>query len=77
MSLYIAGAVSMHARMKEGDWKNFDSLENSMEKIAEKHNVFIGRYSVDDAQHFVITNDSLSFDCFYEGEAFEYNECES
>lgn len=73
-SLYIGGAQCIHAQfMDEDDWQEFDSQKQDMSKLAEKFNVHISRYSLDDdgPYSYVVMNKKVKHECFYEGAAFE------
>ena len=45
-----------------------------MKKLAEKFNVFISRYSLDEGDYsYIVMNKKANHECFYSGAAFPYD----
>ena len=72
-SLYIGGAQCVHADfLNSEDWMQFDKQEQSVTKLAEKFNLAISRYSLNQENYsFVVMNKKVEHKCFYSGAAFE------
>jgi len=74
MSLYVGGAVTVHAKLKSrSDWEIFDQQQNVLTNIASKHNVFISRNSVNDGDDiaFVISNREIDYTGISAGDFIE------
>lgn len=73
--LYIGGAQCIHAKFLNDHWDGFDVNQKKLKEIAEKFNVFVKRYTLDDQDEpsFVIMNEKANHECFYSSAAFEYN----
>lgn len=75
-SLYIGGAQCIFANFKdEDDVELYDNLRLKLSELAEKFNVKISRYSMDDygGYSFVVMHKKANHECFYAGAAFDYD----
>ena len=73
-SLYIGGAQCVSAEfLQENDARVFDSQIKPLRALAKKFNVCVERKQMEDQGNycFVIMNEQLNTECFYEGAAFE------
>lgn len=69
--LYIAGAISTHAKIN--DWTLFDDSKKSLSELATSYGVFITRKNMDRNTYFVISNIALQTKTFYEDADFNYD----
>lgn len=71
MSVWICKGITKQANIGE-IWKEYDSLEREMEKMAKIHGVHLSRVTDEDGDSFfVISNIRLSSEPFYDGCIFE------